>query len=100
MNAPTPIRFKKMLGVGSRMVLAPNQPMPHPNRLLSPIDARQAANLNSGIWRTFYAGVIVYRDIFGKRHITTFKAEVDFDYSVLEDGFRPLGICVDGNYAN
>ncbi len=94
------IRFKRLTGEGSRLVLAPNKPWPHFNPMLSPLNEEQVTNFASGVFKMCFAGVISYRDIFGKRHLTTFKAEYDPKTATVEDGIVNFSVCKDGNYSN
>jgi hypothetical protein len=52
--------------------------------------------LESGVYGCIYAGIICYRDIFGKRHMTTFKGKWDADTPNGPGNFR---ICQRGNHA-
>lgn len=100
LDGPEPqIRFKPLTGEGSRMSLAPNQPIPHPNQLLGPLPEIIAAALNNGQHGVIYAGVVIYLDVFGRQHRTTFKARFERDIPI-EHGFRCMGACSDGNVSN
>jgi hypothetical protein len=91
-----PIRFpREPTGVVSRMTLAPDKPhLQDDPGTKEPINFGAADDLNNGKMGCIYAGVIVYRDIFRKRHMTTFKAR--FDHAAAE-GANNFQFCRTGN---
>jgi hypothetical protein len=89
------VRFPREGGPVSRMTLTPNKPFIHPDQLPEALTKGQAEALNNGEWGCIYAGVIVYRDIFRRRRMTTFRARFDRN---APEGCSKLQICGRGNY--
>lgn len=96
-KAEPKIRFKELTGIGSRMALAPHKPVVHPCGLLAALTRGQAEDLNKGHLGVIYAGVVIYRDIFKRRHFTTFKVRFDREIPIGDNGLRAMAVCQKGN---
>jgi len=57
----------------SAAVIGPGQAIVHDNDCQAPLNGDSYASVVMGGGKFVYAGVVTYRDAFGKRHFTTFK---------------------------
>jgi len=97
-DRPPPIRFErpKEGADHSEMTLAPDKPFTFLDPMTRSLCEEEIELLARGEYGCIWAGIVVYRDIFNKRHMTTFKCEWDRNAPHGPGNFR---ICKRGNYA-
>jgi hypothetical protein len=85
-------------GVFSSSILGPGQAHPHINQANAELTIDQWNFFTNGTLTLMFAGVISYRDIFGKRHLTTFRYFLDRGANLA--GTIALSACEKGNRAS
>ena len=83
----------------SRDVIGPNDFKLHMNPSSNPFPLNEAGLIINGQIKLIYAGIISYRDIFGKRHLSTFRQFLEHDGDAARTAFD-LTSCATGNYSN
>lgn len=88
-------------GTFSNAIIGPGDFHVHENTMEAPLDEATCGQIYSGDMKLIFAGIISYLDVFGKRHLTTFKyllipPEGMYSPSKMID----LGACGTGNKAN
>jgi hypothetical protein len=92
------IRMKKIEGKVSCAEIGPGDFHVFEHTMAMPLTPAARIDYLSGL-NIVFAGIISYRDVFGKRHLTTFRdflPEQEYDHESLYD----LATCATGNRSN
>lgn len=96
-----PIRFRGKERIGhSKDTIGPGDFKVAVVASTEPISEDQMAQLYSGIVKAVFAGIISYRDTFGRRRLSTFKAFVPINSKTIGKKVADMISCEIGNYGN
>ena len=80
-------------------MLGPGQSVLHINDAQKRLSEHEFAMIRDGATIMVFAGIISYRDIFGKRHLSTFKYHFKGTGDIVRTAFD-LSACGKGNIGN